>query len=318
MPLPFGKIDHKQLAGLLKRYRGASDPAVRLGPAVGQDAAAVRVGGQTLVVATDPVTFATDRIGWYAVHVNANDVAVSGAVPRWFQACLLLPPCGPELPRRIFADIHKSCRKLGVAVTGGHTEVTVGLDRPIIVHSGGARAGHLLVATKGIVIEGTALIALEKADALAGKVSAACLRRAARFLTRPGISVVPEAVEAARLGARAMHDPTEGGLLTGIWEMAEAGRLGVEVDLEAVPVRPESIELCGHFGLDPYYTLTSGTLLAAMPKAKAPALLDRLRRKRIRAAIIGRFTKRARTVRSASGTKPLEPRARDEITRLFD
>ena len=339
---PTGKLPPDVLERMLGKYGGKADRRVIVGPRTGEDAAAVRVGGKALVVATDPITFASDEIGWYAAQVNANDVAVMGARPRWFQSCLLLPPTTTANIERIFRQIHEACAALGVAVIGGHTEITHDLAQPVVVgtmigevapaglvRSSGARPGDDVVLTKGVAIEGAAIIAKERAcsegvrtpDAASGVLTPLpkrLLNRAKRFLHDPGISVVRDARIAARIGCHAMHDPTEGGLMMGAWELAEASGCGIEIDLAAVPVLPESAALCEAVGLDVYRTIASGALLAAVPPATTKRLLRAYARAGIPAAVIGRITRDERLIRTPEGGQLLKPVARDEIARLFD
>lgn len=131
---PLGKLPAADLARLLKRY-APSDPRLVIGGAVGEDAAVIEMGDRYLVATTDPITFATNEIGWYAVNINANDIACTGAAPRWFLATLLLPEnkSTPELVERIFEQISSACAELGITLAGGHTEITYGLDRPIVI-----------------------------------------------------------------------------------------------------------------------------------------------------------------------------------------
>lgn len=223
--LPTGKLPAELLRRLLTRF-SPTDPRVIVGPRVGVDAAVIDVGDRYLVAKTDPVTFATDEIGWYAVHVNANDVACCGAVPRWFMATLLLPErdTTEELVEQIFTQITDACRQLGVSLCGGHTEITHGLDRPIVVGqmlgevapdglvtAAGARPGDVLLLTKSIAIEGTALLARELSTRLVKLLSADELQRCRDLLRLPGISVVREARLALEIGGvHALHDPTRG------------------------------------------------------------------------------------------------------------
>src|SRR5438132_12902676 len=112
---------------------GASDSRVLIGPRFGEDCAVIDLGAQYLITKTDPVTFTAEEIGWYAVHVNANDVATMGARPAWFQATIIVPPGSTgALVRRIFQDIDRSAQTLGIAVTGGHTEVSSAVRQPIV------------------------------------------------------------------------------------------------------------------------------------------------------------------------------------------
>lgn len=298
--LSAGKLPAAFLERLL-RLRGAPDRRVLLGPALGVDAAVVGIGDQDLVLKSDPVTFTADEIGWYAVHVNANDVAVMGARPAWFQATIIVPVgTSRATVRRIFRDIDRSARALGVAVTGGHTEVSPAVTQPIVagamhgvvphrrlVTPAGARPGDVLLLTGSAGIEGTSIIARsfpKEARALLGREGQ---REAARFHHDPGISVVAEALLAARIGASAMHDPTEGGVAAALFELARACRKRLAVDLDAIPVHPHTARLCAGFSLRPLGLIGSGALLASVPPRRVAALASALRRRGIPVACIG-------------------------------
>ncbi len=333
MPLPVGKLPAAALRRLLGLCR--EDPRVLVRPGIGRDAAALAFGGHVVVAKADPITFATDRIGWYAVNINANDVACLGATPRFFLATLLLPEgkATEELAEGIFRDIAASCEALDVTLCGGHTEVTYGLDRPLVVgHMIGEVAPDCLVAnersrvgddvllTKGIAIEGTALIAREKAGELRGALDAALLDRARGYLDSPGLSVLPDAQAVCRAALpHALHDPTEGGLATGLHELADAAGLGVAVEAEAIAVFPDTAALCKHDGLDPLGLIASGALLAVAAPADTPRVLDSLAAAGVAARRIGRMAPRERGVTIRRGGKP-EPLPRfdsDEVARLF-
>ncbi len=334
--IPVGKLPANLLQELLDRYV-TPDPRLIVGPGVGEDAAIIDMGDRYLVAKTDPITFATDEIGWYAVHVNANDVACCGAAPRWFLATLLLPEneTTPQLAETIFHQIAEACRHLGICLCGGHTEITYDLARPIVVGqmlgevapdecltSSGAQLGDALILTKGIAVEGTAIIAREKRDELRGILSEKALRRCARFLREPGISVVREAQLAIKEGGvHALHDPTEGGVATGLWELAQAAKVGLVVDEARLPILPECETLCRHFKLDPLGLIGSGSLLIAAAEDRAAAIVDRLESEGIAGAVIGRIVaaEEGYRLRSADGSlRPLPTFPRDEITRLFD
>jgi len=333
MPLPVGKLPAACLARLLGLCR--EDPRVLVRPGIGRDAAALIFGDQVVVAKSDPITFATDRIGWYAVNINANDVACLGATPRFFLATLLLPEgsATEELVEAIFRDIAASCEALDVTLCGGHTEVTYGLDRPIVVgHMLGevprdrlvanarSRAGDDVLLTKGIAIEGTALVAREKAAELRGAVDAAVLDRARGFLDDPGLSVLPDATAVCRAALpHALHDPTEGGLATGLHELADAAGLGIEVDAEALTIFPETQALCRHYGLDPLGLIASGALLVVTAPSDTPAVLDALAAEGIAARRIGRMAERREGVTIRRGGRPEQlPRFdSDEVARLF-
>jgi hydrogenase maturation factor len=333
--LPVGKLPPQLLERLLAKLAPA-DPRVVIGPRLGEDAAVVDMGDRYLIVTTDPVTFATDEAGWYALHVNANDVAVRGARALWFLATVLLPEglASEGVVERLFADLGEACAELGVALIGGHTEVTAGLPRAIVagcmlgevakdrlVTTGGARPGDTLLLTKGVPLEGAAIVARERAaEALRRGVAADVVKRAGDFLRRPGISVVPEA-RAACGAARvhAMHDPTEGGVATACWELAQAGDVGVRVDRERIPVLREGRVLCEAFGLDPLGTIASGSLLLAVDPGDVESVIAACRGAGVECASIGRVTEASQGVSLVTGghARPMPTFPQDEITRIF-
>jgi len=335
-PFPLGKLPADVLARLLAGV-APTDPRVLVGPGIGLDAAVIDMGDRLLVAKSDPITFATDSIGWYAVQVNANDIATTGAAPSWFLATVLLPASRADeaLAQEILTQIHCACTGIGASLVGGHTEITYGLDRPIVVGAmlgevarerlvtpSGARPGDALLLTKGIAIEGTAIIAREKAGELR-EFGDEFLERCRNFLIEPGISVVRDAAIAVSAGrVHAMHDPTEGGLATGLHEMAQAAGIGLTIDSEAVPVYPETLALCRATGLDPWGLIASGALLLAVEAADAQNIVRALKVEGIRVAIIGQATQAASgvtlRVRQPQGLVDLPHFERDEITRLFE
>ncbi len=334
-PYPLGKLPVEDLARLLTRY-APSDPRLLVGGAIGEDAAVIDMGDRCLVATTDPITFATNDIGWYAVNINANDVACAGATPRWFLATLLLPEnkTTPELVEQIFKQIHTACAQLGVTVAGGHTEISYGLDRPIVigqmlgevprdrlVTAAGAQVGDELILTKGIAIEATAIITKEKQAELSRYFDEDSLGRYANFLYEPGISVVKDAaIATATGGVHAMHDPTEGGVATGLHELAEASQVGLEIWAEQLPYLPETLKLCRHFKLDPLGVIASGALLIAANPTFTPQILAGLNQAGISARVIGRTlpAEAGRWLVNGAESHPLPRFARDEITRLFE
>jgi len=295
-----GKLASRQLARLLDRYGARQGGSVLVGPKVGVDAAAVRVNKGILVLASDPVTYASEELGSYAVHVNANDIFAGGAEPLWFLADILLPPGQGKMADKIFAQIHSACRELRILLIGGHTEITPDLVRPIVagfmlgralgkqaLTAGGVRAGDVIILTKGAAIEGTAIIARQFERELHKDLSQSLVRRARRFLKNPGLSVSAEARIAARHKVHAMHDPTEGGLLNGLWEMSHASGCQLHVDLDRVPVYRETLRICRHFNIDPLRLLASGALLISCSKTVAKRLLKALACRGVTAVEIG-------------------------------
>lgn len=333
---PVGKLPPRQLEALLASYSVPKSSGIILGPRFGEDAAVIDLGTKYLVAKTDPITFTAEQIGWYVVNINANDIAMLGARPRWFLAALLLPESWTTaaLARQIFRDILRACRDLGITLCGGHTEITAGLDRPIVVgHMLGQveksklirkekqRPGDLVILTQGIAIEGTAILAREMAATLGKKLGKSTVRRAQRLVFEPGISVVRAAMLAARHGEiHALHDPTEGGLLSGLYELAQAGRVGLRVWKEKVPILPETRALRRVIEFDPFALIASGALLIVVSRRTAEAVLRALARNGIRAAVIGEVLPEGEgVIMVARGqSRPLRVPARDEIARLLE
>ena len=329
-----GKLPLDLLSRLLADIE-VRDPRVFLGAMAGEDAALIDFGDRYLVAKTDPITFATDLIGWYMVQVNANDIAVMGGTPRWLMTTLLLPDTTSESEvERIFSQVREVCDALNITLIGGHTEITYDLPRPIAVGAmlgevpkehavltSGARPGDSIVLTKAIAVEGASILAREAADDLLERgVTQDTIDSARDLLFRPGISVVPEATIACdAVEVHAMHDPTEGGLSGGLVEMAAAANVGLLIDMDAVPILPECREICYALGLDPLGLIASGCLLAALPSDDAPKLIDALEQEGIPAREIGVVTQPADGLKTRSGGRvcDLPTFPRDELARWF-
>jgi hydrogenase expression/formation protein HypE len=334
LPYPTGKLPAEDLIELLEKYT-AKDPRIVIPPGVGRDATVIAFGNKYLVAKTDPVTFATDQVGWYAVHVNANDVAATGGTPRWFLATLLLPEGKTSLAEveGIFRQISQACQELGVFLCGGHTEITVGLDRPIVVGQllGEAEEEELIlpekicpgdeiILTKGIAIEGTSIIGRE-VEGIEDLIGKEWTKRCRNLLTAPGISIVEEA-RTARSAAlvHAMHDPTEGGLATGLHEMAQAGKVGMRVEMDRIPILPETTLVCRELKLDPLGLIASGALLIAAPQPEALKIVGALEAKGILATIIAKVWEKEKGIKIHCGgeEKDLPVFPRDELARLWE
>ncbi len=331
---PTGKLPWEDLSRLLTRYT-QKDPRIVVAAGIGKDAAVISFGDRYLVAKTDPITFATDQIGWYAVNINANDIAATGGIPRWFLATLLLPDgrTGPKEVEEIFAQIAGACRDLGITLCGGHTEITHGLDRPIVVGQmlgevskerlitpEEIRPGDEIILTKGIAVEGTALIAREWRG-LEHLLSQKEIEQSRKLLHSPGISVVQEARIAGEVAkVHAMHDPTEGGLATGLHELAEAAGVGMRVDLSKIPILPETARICEKLRLNPLGLLASGALLIAVAAKDSGRVLQALEAGGISAAVIAKVWERNKGIRLAERgeIRDLPVFARDEVARLFE
>lgn len=335
-PLPEGKLTLDQIERLIERLP-TSDERVVVGPAPGEDAAVVDLGDRFLVVASDPITFAATEPGAYVVAVNANDVAVCGARPRWFLWTCCLPEGSADwaLVSALADQVGRACRALGVAVIGGHTEVSRGLERPLLsgtmlgetdgrrlVTTTGAEVGDLLLLTKGVPLEGAAILATDLADLLRAKgVAEGVIARAASLLAEPGISVVAEALAAAAIeGVTSMHDPTEGGLAQACHELARAAAVGVCLEQEAIPILEEGRDICSAFGIDPLGTIASGALLIACRPEAADIAREAVAAAGVEVAAIGHVTEASegcRLVGPDGAERPLPSYEQDEILKAF-
>jgi hydrogenase maturation factor len=332
---PVGKLPVSVLQKMLERFR-VHDERVVVGPSIGEDAAAIDYGDRYLIVKSDPITFATDELGWYAVNVNANDIACRGATPKWFLPTILLPEgkADEAMVEAIFAQIADACAELNIAVIGGHTEITYGLDRPILsgqmlgevakeklVTTAGARVGDVVILTKGIPIEGASIVAREKEQELrqAG-VSPALIERAQNYLRHPGISVVKDALLAVNtVNVHCLHDSTEGGLATGLREVAIAAKVGLRIVAERIPLLREGRELLSIFGLDPMGTIASGALALTVAPEEVDALLSAFQQADVAANVIGEVVpaEQGITLQREGKDAPLPTFAADEIAKLF-
>ena len=331
--LPAGKLRPETLTKLLRHTSQAQELVV--GPAVGEDAAVIDLGNQYLVVTTDPITFATERCGWYSVCVNANDIAACGGTPRYYSAAIVLPEGQTSLVdvEVLFAEIEDACREIGVHWIGGHTEVSPTVNNVLVAgqmlgevapehlcRSSDAKVGDALVLVKAAAIEATAIIAIEKAEEVAAVQGEERLKKSQNFLLDPGISVVREAVLAREFPVNAMHDPTEGGVITGIREICMASNCGALVKASAIPLLPETVALCQQFGLNPLGAISSGALLLTLPAEATPGLLQQYSKVGIQGEVIGEIVPSEaglQLVELDEKVVPLPEFAADEITKLY-
>jgi hydrogenase expression/formation protein HypE len=325
-----GKLTPDDLDRYVFARTGAADDRVRVGPAFGEDAAAVDVDAGTMVVSTDPISLAAERIGTLAVNVAANDVAASGGVPAFLTCTVLLPELDPDLVDAVTDQLDREAKRLGVAIVGGHTESVPALARPLLsltclgptdryVPTSGAEPGDNVVLTKGAGVEATAVLATDFRDeaTAAGVDDIGVFDRAESFFG--DLSVLPESAVLTP-HASAMHDPTEGGVVAGLVELARASGVVLDVEREAVPVRPETRTLCDALGVDPLRALGSGALAATVPPERLDETLAALDEEGITATAVG-------TVGECEAGEPAGLRLdeefvtdvpRDELSRLWE
>ncbi|WP_297067559.1 AIR synthase family protein [Thermococcus sp.] len=325
-----GKIPPGVLEKLVFTHLGARDGRVLIGSGRGIDAAAIAFGDRVLVASTDPITGTEENIGFYAIHINANDVATFGARPRWFLVSILLPEMADESTlERVMRDLHENATGLGVSIVGGHTEVTPGLaktivvgtmvgevDRKMLVTPKGAKPGDVLILTKWVGLEGTSIIAQKRKKELEEAFGKKFVERARTMMGM--ISIVEEALTAAGIGVSAMHDPTEGGIANGLHEMADAAGLGFRVYAERIPIRKETLKVCRFYGLNPLALISSGALLIATPSGKVDDIISALREKGIHATVIGNFLedRNVRVLVEEKGERKLPQPKSDELWKV--
>jgi hydrogenase expression/formation protein HypE len=333
LPLPNGKFPSDML-GEFFGHLNHDDRRFLIQPGIGEDTAAIDMADRdTLVVTSDPITFVTDRIGTYTVLINANDIATAGAVPQWLMTTLLFP--GGSTPSQIFqvmTDIHQACKAWGITLCGGHTEITDAVRRPVVVGTLGAameradlidkknmRPGDHILLTKGVAVEGTAIIAQTFAERLMAAGLEADELAAARDLVHH-ISILPEAAIArATAGVSAMHDVTEGGLATALTEVSTAGGHAIEIHLDRIPILPLTTRICAALDIEPLGLIGSGSLLIVCRPGTADGLLRAINDQGIAAACIGEVKKPGQGVVAYQDGAPARwPEFEvDEIARLF-
>ena len=333
IPLPAGKLPNDLLREFLNQFE-FDDPSILINPGIGEDTAAVDVGPEeVLVLKSDPITFATDAIGQYAVLINANDIATSGAKPRWLLTTLLFPSGVTPLEiRKVFSELKEFSRRWGITLCGGHTEITDAVIRPVVtgmmagtvarrnlIDKRNMATGDRVLLTKGVSVEGTAIIAREFGSRLAELgLSETEIARCRQFLAR--ISVITEAQLAAQSDTTsAMHDVTEGGLATALEEMSIAGNHRIKIELDAIPVFAETQKICSMLGIQPLGLIGSGSLLICCREAGCQSLMKTIRQSGIEINCIGEVLESGQGIQAVSGGQAIDwPRFEvDEITRLF-
>jgi hydrogenase maturation factor len=321
-----GKVPPDVLSRIVFAHLGKKDRDLILGPGIGEDGSLIRVGESVIVAATDPITGSVEDIGRLAVHINANDVATFGVKPRWFLTSIMLPSgCKESDLERIMAQIHEAALSLDITVAGGHTEITEGIDRPIIagfmmgiapeghyVTSAGARPGDCLVMSKTAAIEGTAILATEGAAFLYKRVGAEVIEEALGL--RSKISVVEDGVVAFGTGhVTAMHDPTEGGLLGGIHEICDASQVGFEIDLNSIPFHDSTLAICDALSVNALELISSGCMVMTCTPEGSDDVISALQDRGIMATIIGKIVPNISERRGVAGNSSKEmPRPKSD------
>jgi hydrogenase maturation factor/predicted fused transcriptional regulator/phosphomethylpyrimidine kinase len=334
-----GKVAPETLTEMLRSRLGHPDATVVVPPQAGVDAGVIDLGAdQVLVVAEDPIFTipgqSPEMFGWYTVHIGASDVAVMGVKPRYMTYSLLLPPQTPDSEvRAIVTAIHTAAAELDIAIVGGHTGHYPGLSAPVVggvtvfatapktgyVTAAGARPGDEVLLTKGPAIETTGILASLREAELLARYPANQVAEAKALCKQ--MTVVQDALLAMQAGGvSAMHDATEGGVMGGLCEMAQASGVGLDIE-EAAMVMPDAVKLvCEAFDLDPLLAIAEGSLLITCQPESSQAILERLAGAGIAASVIGRVTDdpSRRIIRRKTGeTQPLAVPEQDPFWPVF-
>jgi hydrogenase expression/formation protein HypE len=333
LPLSTGKFPNDLLETFLNDLN-IKDPSILIKARVGEDIAAVDISNEdTLILKSDPITFLSDAAGYYSVLINANDIATSGAKPRWLLTTLLLPSgITPSKVYSILYELVETCGKWDISLCGGHTEITDAVTRPVIsgmlagvverpklIDKRNMRIGDMILLTKGVAVEGTAIIAHEFEDQLteSGLLQDE-IDTCKQFVNQ--LSILSEAeIAGNHEGVTAMHDVTEGGLATALEELSVAGGHKIRAEMDMIPVFPETKKVCAAFNIEPIGLIGSGSLLICCNKDSSTGLIEKLNAAGIDVACIGEVLEQGRGVIAFTNGEPAEwPLFEvDEITHLY-
>ena len=304
-------------------------PEVLVGPSVGQDCAALQVAAdEVLVMSTDPITGTVKDMGRHCIHITANDLAASGAEPVGMLLTVMLPDTMEEAElRQLMQQAEKTCEELNIEILGGHTEITNVVRQPLISVTGVGKIrrdrlstlrqiqpGQDVVVTKWIGLEATSILAKEREDELMARFPSGLVDEAKGF--DRFLSVVKEARIAMEHGATAMHDITEGGVFGALWEMASGAGVGLEIDLKAIPIRQETVEICEYFGVNPYQIMSSGSMMIVTDQGHE--LARQLELEGIHGTVIGRTVGgNDRILRNGQDVRYLDKPQPDELYKVL-
>ncbi|MEA2101964.1 MAG: AIR synthase-related protein [Thermodesulfobacteriota bacterium] len=326
-----GKLPQEFLKGLLTNIP-INDPNVLVGPGIGEDAAVVRFNDTTLIFKTDPITFAARDISRYLVTVNANDIACMGGIPRYMLVTYLLPEnrTNAAMVKDMFAGLNRACAAEGITLIGGHTEITYGIDRPLaigfligelwtdqVIRTSDASPGDTIMASKAIPLEAMSILAHDIPQRLG--LDDGTLKGLCNLLYDPGIGVGKEARIALNTGGvTCMHDPTEGGLATGLQEIAAASGVGLEIYMDKVPILDHAKKVLEGLGINPLGAIASGSLVVCCKEGSAKAILRAWAKEKIQGSIIGKITgSKDMILYQGNRETPLPVFKFDEISKLF-
>ena len=328
--LKTGKLDSDLLKSLVFEKIKYRNDDVKVRPGIGEDCAVVSYGDFDCIMSTDPITAAASEVGRLAIHITCNDIASNGVQPLGILLAVMLPEGTTEEDVAvIMGQAADTASEVGVEIIGGHTEITPSVNQPVIVSTAIGKApadtsqtgdlmeeGDFIMITKSVGLEGTGIIAGDYASQLEGVLTEEEIKRAVSFLDR--VSVVKEGVAAGRVGTHGMHDITEGGVLGAVWEMCQIAGVGAELDCSAVPVEPETVKVCRHFGINELRLISSGSMVIIVAEDKVQQLTDAMDEIGVPISAVGRIKSRDFGVmmKAEGELLPIEPPETDELYKV--
>jgi len=307
-----GKISSAIFNELIYPRLGAKNDKVIVGPQHGVDVGIVEVGNKAMSITCDPVfivpEYGWERAAWFAIHIIASDSVTSGLKPAYLSIDLNLPLQMTKAQlTTMWEVIHQECLKYGINIITGHTARYSDCHYPMV---GGAtiigigeldeyvtprlaKIGDAVIVTKGPAIEASGIFAAMFPKVLENKFGSIFNSKAQKLFYK--MSVVEDALTAVSVGRRekgvtSMHDATECGVWGGLYEIAQASNLGVRIEKEKIVVENSVMEICGYFGIDPYASISEGTLIMSCRPHKAGAVVEALTKKGIKASVVGALT----------------------------
>lgn len=325
-----GKVSSEIFDQIILPQLGRKRSQILVGPQHGVDVGVVDLGNnQVMVTTTDPIfvvpPYGWERSGWFAIHILASDAVTSGLTPSYITMDLNLPlSITREEFEQLWNVMHRECDKIGMAIISGHTGRYEGCEYPMIggatvicigpkdryITPNMAQAGDEIIITKGAAIEAAGLFAVTFPQQVAERYGAETAKEAQEIFWQ--MSVVEDALTAVEAGVReegvtAMHDATECGIWGGLVEIAEASKVGMSIDKEKIIVQENVRKVCELFQIDPYSSISEGTLILTVKSHKTSEILDRLKDKGIPASVVGEALeyKQGLTIFENGKTSPL-------------
>ncbi len=324
-----GKVESDILKKLLKKYSGAKREEVIEGADLGYDTALVDYGDNLLVITTDPITASTEDIGKLAINVNLNDIATRGITPIGAMITLLLPLNSDEKELECIAkDLHEESLKNNIQITGGHTEFTDAVNRPVVNvtmygklekklnNNKKPEQGDAIIVTKTLGIEGVGIICNEKKKELSNVIRGELLEEGIKKIN--STSVLKEGLLAKDFNFKIMHDITEGGLKGAVYEISNALNMGCEIDARKIKFDEITMQVCRIYNIDILSLISSGSMLIVMDKNHYIAYMDKLKEQGIDSYKVGELKGEHVNIITLNGKKEIIKKTqKDELYKVI-